>query len=80
MNRLMDTKKSSMGDNDNNDSNVNGLSLEERFQRLESLLSIGPTLFDGKSINSELLADVLQNVSSIHVFYEKLYHTYGTNT
>ena len=41
------------------------LSLEERFQRLEALLSIGPTLFDGKSINCELLSDVL-----IAVYYE----------
>ncbi|XP_054154350.1 serine/threonine-protein kinase Genghis Khan-like [Oppia nitens] len=59
MNRLMDTKKPLIGDND---SNASGLSLLERFQRLETLLSIGPTLFDGKSINCELLADVLQAV------------------
>ena len=45
--------------------NNNSLSLNERFIQLESLLSIGPTLFDGKSINCELLADVL-----IAVFYE----------
>lgn len=38
---------------------INKLSLEDRFKQLESLLSIGPTLFDGKSINCELLCDVL---------------------
>jgi len=45
--------------NNNNNNNNNKLSLEERFKQLESLLSIGPTLFDGKSINCELLCDVL---------------------
>jgi len=35
------------------------LTLEQRFAKLESLIAIGPTLFEGKSINSELLFDVL---------------------
>lgn len=41
------------------------LSLEERFDRLVNLLGIGPTLLEGKSINSEVLFDVL-----IAVYYE----------
>ena len=41
------------------------LSLEERFLQLESLLAIGPTLIEGKSINSEMLFDVL-----IAIYYE----------
>lgn len=41
------------------------LSLQERFTRLESLLSIGPTLFEGKSISEEVLFDLL-----LAVYYE----------
>lgn len=41
------------------------LTLEERFNQLVSLLSSGPTLIQGKSINSELLFDVL-----IAVYFE----------
>ncbi|XP_015791530.1 serine/threonine-protein kinase Genghis Khan [Tetranychus urticae] len=41
------------------------ISLEKRFTELQTLLSMGPTLFDGKSINCELLFDVL-----IAVYYE----------
>ena len=33
--------------------------LNERFVQLQSLLSLGPTLFEGKSINCEVLCDVL---------------------
>ena len=39
--------------------------LDERFVQLQSLLSLGPTLFEGKSINCEVLCDVL-----IAVFHE----------
>ena len=60
---------------------VSSLSLEERFHQLEALLSIGPTLFEGKSINSEMLFDVL-----ISIYYECqrygliLYDVYGAIT
>lgn len=41
------------------------LSLEERFNRLAALFGIGPTLMEGRSINSQVLFDVL-----IAVYYE----------
>jgi len=41
------------------------LTLEERFDRLINLLEMGPILLDGKSINSEVLFDIL-----IAVYYE----------
>ena len=41
------------------------LSLDERFSHLVKLLSSGPTLIQGKSINSEVLFDVL-----IAVYFE----------
>jgi hypothetical protein len=46
-------------------SSVSHLSLEERFNQLVMLLGSGPTLIQGKSINSELLFDVL-----IAVYFE----------
>lgn len=46
-------------------SSVSHLTLEERFNQLVMLLGSGPTLIQGKSINSELLFDVL-----IAVYFE----------
>lgn len=36
-----------------------GLSLNERFVHLQSLIGLQPTLFENRSINCELLFDVL---------------------
>ena len=46
-------------------SSMSHLTLEERFEQLVTLLASGPTLMQGKSVNSELLLDVL-----IAVYFE----------
>lgn len=40
-------------------SNGPSLPLKERFNQLKNLVSLSPTLVDNKSINCELLLDVL---------------------
>jgi serine/threonine-protein kinase MRCK len=59
MSQLLSPTSDQMSDKSiNNNNNNNKLSLEERFKQLETLLTSGPTLLDGKSINCELFCDV----------------------
>lgn len=60
-------KMSSLGSpkSESSKSITNSSLVNKRFKSLQNLLVIGPTLFDGKSINCELLYDVL-----IAVYYE----------
>jgi hypothetical protein len=59
MSQLLSPTSDQMSDKSiNNNNNNNKLSLEERFKQLETLLTCGPTLLDGKSINCELFCDV----------------------
>jgi hypothetical protein len=60
MSQLLSPTSDQMSDKsiNNNNNNNNKPSLEERFKQLETLLTCGPTLLDGKSINCELFCDV----------------------
>lgn len=56
---ISEYSKSDQDDPNSSNRTDSNLPLKERFNQLKNLVSLSPTLVDNKSINCELLFDVL---------------------